>query len=177
MILEILLAWILADFMSGIGHWIQDILLDRETRFSLINTIKKDNDLHHSVPTATLQLTYWENINTTAPLMWAISVGLIILSAPTLWVLAFFFLGFANLIHRFAHEPRSRTNVVIKLLQKLGVFISFEQHQDHHIDAHGLIRKENSSRCYCVMGSWLNPIMDQIGFFKILTKIARACVK
>jgi ubiquitin-conjugating enzyme E2 variant len=170
-VLEILGAWLLADFGSGIVHWAQDRLLNETSRFKFLNSIKDDNDLHHHRPGAMIQLTMWENINTTAPFTIPLSIILFAVGCPLVIWLAVFFASFANIIHRWAHIPLRSTNLVIKSMQATGLFISFEHHLRHHFNSHGLVRKEDTTGKYCPMTNWLNPILDGVGFFYLLERL------
>lgn len=168
---KVLLAWLLADFIAGVVHWAQDKLLDVETAFDFLNTFKEDNDLHHAKPAAMLKLSAWENMRGSALFAWPLSFALYFTNAPTVLWLGVFFSAFGNAIHRFAHVPNPRW--LIRGLQEIGFFCSFEHHMPHHVDANGLVTKENSTRRYCVMSAWLNPLLDGVGFWRGLNWIAR----
>lgn len=169
----LLFAWLLADFVTGIAHWVQDRLLFKPTKFKFLNDIKTDNDLHHSRPTAMLKHTAWQNINTSVPLALPAAALFFVLGAPTVFWLAAVLGAFANLIHRFAHTPRSKLNPVIRFLQDTGLFISGEHHNVHHFDENGVIKKEDTTVRYCPMTNWLNPVLDRIGFFGFLNWVFR----
>lgn len=170
-IIEILGAWLLADFLSGVVHWAEDRLLTEETRFDLLNSIKADNDLHHQKPAALTRYSYWENISTTAPLSLPLAMALYYLGAHHVFWLAAFFGTFANLIHRLSHTPPNKLPIFIQFLQFTGLFISFEHHHKHHYSMNGIVKKEDASIRYCPMTNWLNPILDYIGFFPGLERL------
>jgi hypothetical protein len=167
----ILLAWFLADLVTGLVHWVEDRLLIFNTGIKFLEGIKADNDLHHAEPTALTKYSYWGNINTSAIFAWPLSVGLYFLGVYPVICLAVFFTGFANLIHRFAHTPEAELPRIVLLLQKTGLFLSSKHHHTHHYGPHGLIRKEETTGCYCAMTNWVNPIVDKIGLFTFLNKL------
>lgn len=168
---QILCAWLLADFGSGVVHWAEDRLLNETSRFQFLNGIKADNDLHHHRPGAMVQFTLWENINTSAPFTLPLSAVLLYLGAPLVITMAVFFATFANIIHRWAHMPPRAVNPLIKFMQSIGLFISFEHHLRHHFNSKGLVRKEDTTGKYCPMTSWLNPLLDYVRFFYLLERL------
>lgn len=170
--LTALLAWMLADFVSGLVHWWEDRAIVGASRWGYINSIRADNERHHVMPGYLLRYSWWGNINTTAPLAWGLSTICYVIHAPQLLVFTFGFLGIGNLIHRFAHEPDRRLPWLVKILQDIGLFISPKQHSNHHYGVTGrLISREESTRTYCVMSSWLNPWLDRIGFWNLLERV------
>src|SRR3954462_10983828 len=111
--MSILFAWLLADFIAGIVHWAQDKLIVRETKYSFLNSIKKDNDIHHANPRHFLFYTITENISTSVIFAWPIAFALFFAGAPVIAWLTFFFVGFGNAIHRFSHSRKNELNWAI----------------------------------------------------------------
>jgi hypothetical protein len=169
--LTILAAWLLADFMTGLVHWSEDRLLVRPSKFHFIETIRKDNDMHHWKPTSMLRFTVSENINTSVVIAWPIAVLCAIVGAPDFVSLAFVFAGFGNLVHRWTHTPKYQIPRVVRALQFVGLMCTGEQHGRHHFNERGLILKSNTTEKYCVMTCYLNPILDGLGFWKILERL------
>lgn len=171
--LTVLAAWLFADFMSGLGHWAQDKLLTKETRFKFLNQIKFDNDLHHSHPLGILKFSYWETMRIPIALSWPMALFLFLVNAHPVFPLAFFFLGFANTVHRFAHAAPVKLPAVVRLLQRSGIFLSRNNHHAHHYAGRKkIVRKEDATKNFCVMSDFLNPILD-ITFFPILEAVWR----
>lgn len=178
--LKILAAWLLADFLTGVVHWIQDLFMDKPFKNSILNSIKEDNDLHHKLPTTVTTFTYWENLRNSVFFAWPLSFGLFVIGAPMILWLAVFFGSFANVIHRWAHTGERHLPFIIRWIQWTGLFASYSHHFKHHyqINPHGIgferIRKEHAHVRFCVMTSWLNPILDRTQFFtwaEILVRI------
>lgn len=165
--LTILLAWLIADFFAGVIHWYEDKILDVPST-SFFGSIQADNELHHENPMAMTKYSAWQNINTTAPVTLPVSAALFMVGAPTLLWLPVFFGTFGNLVHKYAHLHHSQVPWIIRMVQKTGLFITFEQHRRHHYDKNGRVEKEDAKICYCPMTSWLNPALDKINFFGFL---------
>lgn len=164
-------SWLLADFISGVVHWWEDRAIIGNSRFAFINGVRADNERHHQQPGYFLRLSWWENINTTAPFAWGLTGILILVGAPSILIWTSYFLGLGNLVHRWAHEPEGRLPAVITWLQRTGLFISGDHHGEHHFIDGRPISREMSTRRYCVMSNWLNPALDRIQFWDRLERI------
>jgi uncharacterized iron-regulated membrane protein len=167
-------AWLLADLISGLVHWWEDRANTGTSRFKFINGVRSDNEKHHNMPGFFLRYSWWGNINTTAPIAWPLALLFLLIGLKFLaWT--FLFLGFGNLIHRWAHEPIGKRPFIVSLIQQTGLFISPHQHAEHHFHhkTHKLLSREESYRRFCVMTGWLNPILDKIGFFDVLEYLHR----
>ncbi len=158
--MTILLAWMLADLLSGIGHWYQDKMLVGESRFAFLNLLKEGNDLHHAKPLAMLKESLWGNINSTIPVTLPCAAVGFWVGAPTFIWLGIFFASFSNLTHRYAHMPRHKCPPWARVLQKTGIFISPAQHNLHHYRMGKVLAKQDTTEIYCTMTCWLNPIID-----------------
>lgn len=166
--MTIIAAWLLADFIAGVFHWLEDKFLLEESQWGFLETIRRDNDLHHRYPTAMCALPFWENIQISALISWPLSTFLWSLGVPNIIWLAILFASLANGIHRYAHMPKARVPKVVRWLQYTGLFISFDHHTEHHFGADGVIEKQDTTKRYCPMTNWVNPILDAIQFWKML---------
>lgn len=167
----VLTAWLAADLLAGLFHWFEDrVLTDDKKIPRWLETIRADNGDHHRKPGAIVRFTLWQNMETSALVAWPLA-GLSAACGGYWICLVFVFVSFGNVVHRFAHDPRTRKP--IRWLQKTGLFISNEQHHRHHYRGIVPIAKEQSTGNYCVMSSWLNPILDGIGLWSVLNKICR----
>jgi ubiquitin-conjugating enzyme E2 variant len=169
-VLTILLAWLFADFLTGLVHFAEDRFFVNKSRFAFINRVIADNELHHRRPAQMLKFSYWQNINTSAYVAWPIALALFLGGSHAIWWLTVFFASFGNLVHRFGHEHRSKIPIPIRILQKSGLFISFEHHWCHHFDL-GLISRERTVGKFCPMTNWLNPVLDHLWFWYILEQM------
>lgn len=169
--LDILLAWLFADFIAGLVHWFEDRVLVREYKSESLNRIRLDNELHHKHPGAMLQFSLWENISTSAPYSILIGSGLGLMGAhPIIW-LGVYFTAFGNIVHRYAHTPEAKKPRIVKVMQGLGLFITNKHHSKHHFDSNGWVRKDESKIRFCPMTNWLNPMLDYINFFAMLERL------
>lgn len=171
---EILGAWFFADFISGVAHWAEDRLLVRAVNWGFLEGIRQDNIKHHKRPGAVTLVSWWENINTTVPVVWPLALGLWWVGLPV-WVwLAFWFVGFGNYVHRLSHENVNSLGWTVTILQWTELFIPEENHRAHHFDRGGrVVAKENAKDNYCVMTGWLNPVLDGVGFWRGLEWLVR----
>ena len=167
-ILQIILAYLLADFFSGVFHWFEDSYLDYCTSIPFISDIAKDNDMHHYFPRSTLVYSYWEN--TRVNLIITIIVLLIIYAINKKFVInnIYFMLTFAffsvisNICHRFSHMRDCENSQFVIFLQKIGFLSSHTYHSVHH---------ETSIIRYCPISIYNNYILDYIYFWRILEYI------
>ena len=150
---SLVIALLLADFLSGVVHWIEDRYGDPS--WPLIGPLVIDPNIrHHSDQMAFTVGGYWErNWTTILPAAIVASVA----AACGWWFVAATFacLSQANEVHSWAHQRCCRP---IRGLQLLGVLQSPEQHGLHH--------KRPFDRNYCVMTDILNPILSAARFWE-----------
>lgn len=168
--INVALAWLLADFLSGLVHWWEDRHLHEGT---LLRSVYEDNSRHHDDPMSITRISWWGNIGATCMIATPISLSLFIAGAHSIIYLSVAFAGFGNLVHRFSHERRSRLPRVVKLLQWAGIFCSARQHNEHHRRNGLLVRKDDATWRFCAMTNYLNPILDGVGFWKFLDRLVK----
>ncbi len=174
--MSILAAWLLADFISGLVHWWEDRLLLEPSKFNLIESVRQDNDLHHARPFEMLKNTPLDNSLISLCVAWPIALLLYLGGASILFWMAFFFLGFAALTHRWAHMHSAGLPWPLRFMQWTGLFQSFDAHKLHHyrenmLGPGAVISKNDTSGNYCAMSDWLNPVLDKMKFFGLLERI------
>lgn len=142
--------WIAADFLSGIFHWLEDRYARED--WPLIGAyIAKPNQLHHAQPSAFLAGSYWVRNWTTI----AAAAPFFVLTIESKWCLIFALASQANEIHAWSHQRCGR---LIRILQSTGLLCSPRSHGLHH--------KAPFEVSYCVMSNWLNPILDEVQFWR-----------
>lgn len=164
---QVLVAWLLADFITGLFHWWEDRYLGDNQSLEFFQGVAQDNLRHHRYPTALCMVSWWENMRSAAIFAWPVGAILWALGAPLwLWT-GIYFTGFGNLVHRWSHEPKRKLGWFIRMAQATGLFISHEHHKKHHYYDSGdrVDPKWNASRTYCPMTNWVNPILDFVGFW------------
>lgn len=151
----ILAAWLFADFLSGVFHWIEDRYL-REDWPVIGPMIAIPNTVHHSRPMMFLEGSYWHRNSTTIIPSLVLFAIAWLLNFPAWMLLGFLFLSQANEIHAYGHR-HGKLPSWIAMLQETGILQSARHHAIHH-------RSPNDVR-YCVMSNWLNPWLDSLRFW------------
>jgi hypothetical protein len=167
-IVSILAGWLAADFLTGVFHWVEDRYVSPGRSLDFMAGESSGEVLHHDKPTAMLLNSKWENIRSTVVIAWPLAASLYLFGFPLWIVLAFFFVAFGNLIHRYAHTPASQTPGWVVVMQCIGLFLSPDHHDSHHREDGKLVRKQDAMMAYCGMTDWLNPFLDSIRFWHSL---------
>lgn len=147
--------WIAADFLSGVFHWLEDRYA-RESWPIIGKYIAAPNELHHRQPSAFLAGSYWKRNWTTL----AATLPFFVLLFPGKWCLVLLFASQANEIHAWAHQ---RCGGWVRVFQSTGILQSSREHGLHHHSPYAVR--------YCVMSDWLNPILDELKFWRFLEKL------
>lgn len=165
-------AWILADFVSGLIHWFADTYGADDTPLFgpwLIKPFRQHHLYPRDICTHDLVLTIGNSCTIAAPFQ----AGLLYLLlsdedvSVTKAALAFVFNLFAmamvatNVLHKWAHAEK--TNWLISRLHRSKVFLSPAHHNLHHT-------KPFDSN-YCITNGWLNPLLERIRFFRRLDSV------
>lgn len=162
-ILQIIIGFFITDFLVGFFHWFEDTYLPYCTNIPILSDIAKDNELHHYFPRSMIAYSYWDNIVITTPLAILI-VGSVYMFNKRLvtnypWLVGTFliFAILSNIIHRFSHMRDCENHIIVRSLQRIGIFASHKHHSTHHKD---------SNTKYCVISEYTNMLLDTIGFWK-----------
>lgn len=156
--IEFILYYLLADFISGVIHWLQDTygapgifwgLLDK---YVIIRNID-----HHREPFRIAYNGYWQTNTVSIIVAASVAAVLAVLHLGTwqLYVVTAFGSQF-NQIHAWAHSPRPPR--VVRWLQAVGIFQSSWHHGVHHRRPYDVN--------YCIVSSYLNPILDKLKFWR-----------
>ncbi|TNE42428.1 MAG: hypothetical protein EP347_00920 [Alphaproteobacteria bacterium] len=160
---QIFLGILLADFISGFFHWLEDCY-GREHWPVLGPYVIEPNIRHHSRPLDFTRGSY----------LFRNRVVLVLALLFTLWfwamgwlnpftLTALVFGSQANEIHCWAHMPTAKVPRWVQFLQRAGLFLTPFHHWRHHrapFDCH-----------YCTVTNFLNPVLDKIGFFRGLERM------
>ncbi|MFG0261014.1 MAG: fatty acid desaturase CarF family protein [Novipirellula sp. JB048] len=172
-IVNVAIAWLFADFLTGAVHWIEDRYTAGDHSLDFVNSIASDNQLHHDKPTAMLLNTQWENIRSSAIVAWPIGIVLAVSGFPLWFWAGIMFTSIGNLIHRWAHTPRRQLPRWIRGMQEFGIFLSPENHDLHHRKHGQLVTKAEAERNYCPMTDFVNPALDACRFWQGLELMLR----
>lgn len=170
----------MADFVSGIFHWLEDTYLTEETDNKFIAHIAKHNKIHHTDPTAFTKDSWFVNIQTTIPVVVSgLVLGYMYVLVqdyiPFIPELNFFWytmmgimLIFTNLIHRWAHVPNPPD--FAHNMHSIGVFQTMKHHRKHHILAAKFDEDGDPvpGSHYCIIGNILNPVLESVNFWRYL---------
>jgi len=162
-VLEAISVILLVDFVSGLVHWAEDTFWTEETPV-IGNWIVAPNVLHHHDGGAFMR-NNWLQSSWDLLAAGALILGLAWLSNLLSWQVWLFVIVAtnANQIHKWSHVSSGRVPAGIRLLQKLYVLQSSTHHLAHH-------RGEKNTR-YCVITPFLNPVLDNAGFWRALEEL------
>lgn len=152
----IVVSWLVADFVAGAFHWLEDTYLDQNTPI-LGKLIGGPNKFHHAFPRGFLEGSYWgRNSTTIVPSMVALAICLLCEPLRDGWLFCCF-ISQANEVHAWAHR-KGENHWLIDLFQSTGIVQSPKHHSDHH--------RSPFEVKYCVMSDMLNPFLDAMGFWR-----------
>jgi ubiquitin-conjugating enzyme E2 variant len=159
-LLQIVLTVLIADFVSGFVHWLEDAY-GREEFPITGRLITKPNILHHHNPRHFTRNSWWHSSWDLTCVSALIIIGAWALGHLTWHVWLFAALGAnANQIHKWAHRTPQENGWIVSLLQRSRLVQSSRHHARHHSDP------KNSH--YCVLTDFLNPLLDGVGFWALL---------
>lgn len=151
---------LLADFVTGVIHWLEDSFWSPETPI-LGKWIVEPNLAHHQNGQAFLQKTWWQS-SWDLVLVSLLLVTVCIAFNVFTWEIALFALitANANQIHKWAHMTNKNPSkpAIIQFLQRIYLLQTPMHHGQHH-------RKPNDSH-YCTVTNFLNPILDSLKFWR-----------
>lgn len=153
----VMTGFLIADFFSGIFHWMGDAISEHTNFFLFVNF-----RLHHFNPTNVYSHNFWN-------LVYDISMVAVIpmIFYKSLWFYtACFFILFANMTHQYSHLPQNRVPQYIKWLQANNIILSPIHHKQHHSPPF----KSN----FCTLTGWCN-IVDKINLWGNLDNVLYSC--
>lgn len=160
-----ILGMALADFFSGLFHWIADTWGTLETP-GLGNTFIRSFREHHLEPVAITKHDFIEtngdNCMITVPFLMLTSFtsirqnNLSDLFTVSFLISLCFWVMITNQIHKWSHTHKP--NQIVSFLQSTGVILSKHAHNKHH--------QIPFDRNYCITNGWLNPWLTSIGFWR-----------
>lgn len=161
--LGILLGYVLADFASGIVHWLGDRYGTAETPVLGPNFIRPFR-AHHVDPKGMTRHDFIEtngnNSMVTVPLMAACFVifpldstlglfGFCTAVSLSAWVFA------TNQFHKWSHQDH--VPAIVLYLQRLGIILAPSHHNVHHAFPY--------ETYYCITSGWLNAPLHRLKFW------------
>lgn len=162
-VVKIIGIYLLADFAGGLFHWSEDTLGADDTPV-WGPLFAAPNSLHHSQPSAMNRIHWLKN---NAPLF-ALAAAVVLIAwalGKLTWEVWLFAIlgGFNQQAHRFAHGVRLRLPRVILFLQRIHFLQDARHHWRHHTPPY--------TCSYCVLTPWLNPVLDILGFWRLMDRL------
>lgn len=174
-LLTALIAYLGADFSTGVIHWIIDAYFSTKSSNPLVRYISVHNELHHVEPNAFLKYHWVQNIFSSLP-TYAVAMTLMLLTYPSITLGLMFTMGlFGNLVHRWTHQRP--VPYPVKLLQKLYILQTPRHHRVHHFEKG--VRKPSYApgNNYCAIGNLVNPVLEAISFWRCMEYVVYGLVR
>ncbi len=147
----------LADFVAGVIHWLEDAYGSPDTPV-IGPLVIRPNIVHHHLPRFFTKLSWWQS-----------SRDLLLLSAALvgvawwfdfltwhIWLFAFVSAN-ANQVHKWSHQTRKENGRIVSFFQDIGVLLTPKQHALHHSDP--------KNTFYCPVTNLVNPLLERIRFW------------
>lgn len=156
-------AVLLADFFSGFVHWAEDAYARKDTPV-IGKWIGEANIEHHIKPRAFVSRGWWASSWDLLLVAALVVTGAWWLKLLTwqVWLFAFVAAN-ANQIHKWAHSAPHENGRIVTWLQKLKLIQTQRHHAKHHTG-----RKDSH---YCSVTNFLNPLLEELEFWKALEKM------
>ena len=154
---QIVLVIMLADFVAGAVHWLEDAYVREDTPI-IGSFIGKANVIHHHLPRYLTHHNWWQSSWDLLAFS-ALIVGFawrLNLLTWHVWLFAALSTN-ANEVHKWAHRTRKENGRLITWLQNLRVLQTPQHHAVHHTNPKNVR--------YCPITNLVNPILDRLGFW------------
>ncbi len=156
-LLKILVIVLIADFISGFVHWLEDAYARPD--MPLVGSIATENLLHHSKPRDFLKKNWWQSSYDLIGIGLAVcAIAWAIYGAISIWLLLLLVISInANQIHKWSHQNRAERPWVVSKLQDWKILQGVRQHGKHH--------SGQKNTYYCVITNVLNPVLERARFW------------
>jgi ubiquitin-conjugating enzyme E2 variant len=152
----IILAVLLADFITGVIHWWEDTYGDPDWKI-IGRWVIEPNIIHHQDPLFVTRGSFWSrNYQTMIP-AFAITLSSWWSEGPWWLTLATFIAGFGAEIHVWSHRPRRDNYWAVNLLHDMCLIQTPRYHSMHH--------HSPFSTHFCAITNILNPVLEITRFW------------
>lgn len=160
---------LLADFLTGFFHWIEDNYGSEKTPI-IGKNVTGPNLLHHRKPRVFLENSWIKSADVSIVLT-IVGIGIAWAFNFLTWqfMLVLFILLNANEVHKWSHRSRRENGKFITFLQKIKLIQTPKQHAMHH----GGSMNTN----YCVITNLLNPILEKLNVWRTLESFLKIHLK
>ena len=154
---------LLADFLAGVFHWLEDAYGTEDTPV-LGPLVIKPNIVHHHYPRSFTKLTWWQS-SWELLLIGALIIGVVAWAGVLTWHVWLFVLlcANANQVHKWSHQTRAENGRVVSFLQDCWILQTPRQHALHHTDP--------KNTYYCPLTNLLNPALEAVRFWDCLESV------
>jgi plasmanylethanolamine desaturase len=154
-----LICLIIADFLTGFFHWLEDTYGVPNMPF-VGKAIIEPNIDHHRNPSLIGSMGSFLNRNYQTVLIAMGVCGLLYVVGLFRWevLLTLAISSFGNEVHSWNHRPHNKNNVVVRFLSDSGLIQSRLQHNRHH--------KAPYDKNFCVLTNFTNSVLEIINFWK-----------
>lgn len=161
------IAWVLADFVSGLIHWFADTYGAEDTPLFgpwLIRPFRQHHVYPRDICTHDLVVTIGNSCTIAVPFQAGV-LYLMLTNEEVSITKALLFFAFnlfaiaivaTNVFHKWAHAET--TNAFVSSLQRSRLLLNPAHHDLHHT-------KPFASN-YCITNGWLNPLLEKVRFFR-----------
>ena len=158
--LSMAMAYVLADFLIGLNHWIKDTYFSPFTPV-IGKRLIWGSRLHHIRPRHVIEFSDRALITDSAKWTLPWIAPLMIYTGPTPFMLTLATTISCNdVIHKYSHMKDAERPRWASMLQKVGLFQSYSEHRIHHTMPH--------ESHYCPVSPYVNRILEPIQFWRRL---------
>jgi hypothetical protein len=150
---QIVLAWLVADLLSGSFHWFIERILSRFSRFDrLVSPFQE-----HHARSLLEDETWYMTMSHIGILAFAFLAGLYVVAFPPLfvgfwiWLVAISYMNPA--IHRLCHRPPADRPRWFAAMQEWGLVLTAEHHAVHHAQL---------DRNYCLVNGHADRLLNRL---------------
>lgn len=154
---------LLADFLAGVIHWLEDAYGTEDTPV-LGPLVIRPNIVHHHYPRFFTKLTWWQS-------SWdLLLIGLLMIGGAAwagvltwhVWLFVLLSIN-ANQVHKWSHQTRAENGPVVSFFQDWRILLTPRQHALHHTDP--------KNTYYCPITNLLNPALEAVRFWDCLEAV------
>ncbi len=156
----------LADFISGLVHWLEDAY-GTETTPVVGALMIRPNIIHHHYPRHFTKLNWWQS-SWDLVLLGILTISITAWAGVLIWHVGLFvaICVNANQIHKWSHQTRSENGRIVSFLQDIHLLQTPHQHALHHTDP--------KNTYYCPITNMVNPVLEFIGFWPKMEAVVEA---
>ena len=150
---QIILAWLVADLLSGSFHWFIESILARFSRFDRLVTPFRE----HHARSMLEDETWYMTLSHIGILAFAFLATLYVVALPPLfvgfwiWLVAISYMN--PVIHRLCHRPPADRPRWFSAMQKWGLVLTAEHHAVHHA---------RLDRNYCLVNGHADRLLNRL---------------